>query len=75
MLTAEASMVVARSVEGEIAFCSGHIPYIGILHPEKVRVHKTDGQTVEVSVGSGFVEISRDHITVLSDKATLVSEE
>ncbi len=74
MLTAEASMVVARSVEGEIAFCSGHIPYIGILHPEKVRVHKTDGQTVEVSVGSGFVEVSHDRIIVLTDRAEVAAE-
>ena len=66
--TGEASMVVARTVEGgDIAFQPGHIPFIGILQVWSVDVVKEDGSRDPFAVHRGFVQVSDIDITILSD--------
>ena len=66
--TGEASMVVARTVEGgDIAFQAGHIPFIGILQVWSVDVVKDDGSRDTFAVHRGFVQVSGEDITILSD--------
>ncbi len=66
--TGEASMVVARTVEGgDIAFQPGHIPFIGILQVWSVVVVKEDGSRDTFAVHRGFVQVSDTDITILSD--------
>ena len=66
--TGEASMVVARTVEGgDIAFQPGHIPFIGILQVWAVVVVKEDGSRDTFAVHRGFVQVSDTDITILSD--------
>ena len=66
--TGEASMVVARTVEGgDIAFQPGHIPFIGILQVWSVDVVKEDGSRDTFAVHRGFVQVSDTEITILSD--------
>lgn len=66
--TGEASMVVARTVEGgDIAFQPGHIPFIGILQVWSVDVIKEDGSRDTFAVHRGFVQVSDSDVTILSD--------
>ncbi len=66
--TGEASMVVARTVEGgDIAFQPGHIPFIGILQVWSVDIAKEDGSRDTFAVHRGFVQVSDTEITILSD--------
>ena len=66
--TGEAAMVVARTVEGgDIAFQPGHIPFIGILQVWSVDVVKADGSRDTFAVHRGFVQVSGEDITILSD--------
>ena len=66
--TGEAAMVVARTVEGgDIAFQPGHIPFIGILQVWSVDVVKDDGSRDTFAVHRGFVQVSGEDITILSD--------
>ncbi|HCH79206.1 MAG TPA: ATP synthase F1 subunit epsilon [Acidimicrobiaceae bacterium] len=66
--TGEASMVVARTVEGgDIAFQPGHVPFIGILQVWSVDVVKEDGSRDTFAVHRGFVQVSDTDITILSD--------
>ena len=66
--TGEASMGVARTVEGgDIAFQPGHIPFIGILQVWSVDVVKEDGSRDTFAVHRGFVQVSDTDITILSD--------
>ena len=66
--TGEASMVVARTVEGgDIAFQPGHIPFIGILQVWSVDVVKEDGSRDTFAVHRGFVQVSDTDLTILSD--------
>ena len=66
--TGEASMVVARTIEGgDIAFQPGHIPFIGILQVWSVDVVKEDGSRDTFAVHRGFVQVSDTDISILSD--------
>jgi F-type H+-transporting ATPase subunit epsilon len=65
----QAEMVVARTLGGgDIAFLTGHVSFLGALDDWALRVIQEDGQ-VTFAVHGGFVEVSNDRVTVLSDVA------
>jgi F-type H+-transporting ATPase subunit epsilon len=70
----EADQVVARTTDGEIAFLTGHAPFIGALGIAQVVVTTTEGDRVRAAVHGGFVEVSHDRVTVLSDVAELADD-
>ena len=69
----EAEMVIARSAGGDIAFLTGHEPFVGTLGIGKVRILPDDRGAGEVvaAVHGGFVEVSENRVTILSDVAEL----
>ena len=71
LYSGEAEMVVCRTPAGEIAFLTGHVPFLGALGIGIVRIHQEGGDVQKVAVHEGFVEVSQDHVTLLSDVAEL----
>ena len=70
--TGEATMVVARTPEGDIAFQPGHIPFIGTLAGRgPVKIFLVEGGVKLVAVHSGFVQVANDVVSILSDVAEL----
>ncbi len=67
-------MVVVRTTDGDIAFQPGHVPFVGVLLPERVRIYGEDGDAQLIAVHSGFVEVSGDQVAILSDVAELAAE-
>ncbi|MFT5200745.1 MAG: F-type H+-transporting ATPase subunit epsilon [Candidatus Aldehydirespiratoraceae bacterium] len=66
--TGEAEMVIARTVEGgDIAFQTGHIPFIGNLAVWSVEVVKEGGERDTFAVHRGFVQVTGTQVTILSD--------
>ncbi len=74
LYSGEADMVIARTIDGEIAFMTGHAPFIGSLGIGAVTVRATDGTEVKAAVHEGFVEVTDDRVTILSDVAELVDD-
>ena len=73
--TGEADRVIARTIGGgEIAFLTGHAPFVGALDIGLVRVHSEAGVDEVIAVHGGFVEVSHDRVTVLSDVAEVASQ-
>jgi F-type H+-transporting ATPase subunit epsilon len=73
--TGEAEMVVARTVDGgDIAFQTGHVPFIGTLAIWSVDVIKEGGDRDTFAVHRGFVQVSGDEVTILSDVSEAVDE-
>jgi F-type H+-transporting ATPase subunit epsilon len=71
LFTGDADMVVARTLGGgDIAFLTGHVSFLGALDDWPLRVIQENGQ-VTFAVHGGFVEVSDDRVTVLSDVAEL----
>jgi F-type H+-transporting ATPase subunit epsilon len=73
--TGEAKMVVARTVEGgDIAFQPGHVPFIGNLQVWSVDVIKDDDSRDTFAVHRGFVQVSGDEVSILSDVSEAADE-
>ena len=70
----EAEMVIARTTDGDIAFLTGHAPFIGALGIGQVRIQLDDGGEKSAAVHGGFVEVSNNRVTILSDVAELASQ-
>ena len=66
----EAEMVVCRTTEGEVAFLSGHAPFLGALAVAPVRIISPNAVVV-AAVHGGFVEVRDDRVIILSDVAEL----
>ncbi len=71
----EATMVIARTIdEGDIAFQSGHVPFIGALAVWSVDVIREDNDRDVFAVHRGFVQVSGDQVTILSDVSEKADE-
>jgi F-type H+-transporting ATPase subunit epsilon len=70
----EADMVVARTTDGDIAFLTGHAPFIGALGIGAVTIEEPGGAQTKVAVHGGFVEVSHNKVTILSDVAELAGD-
>ena len=71
LFSGDADMVVCRTSDGEIAFLPGHVPFVGALGIAKVRIILPEKGEVAAAVHGGFVEVSHDTVTILSDVAEL----
>ena len=70
-----ATMVVTRTLGGgEIAFQPGHAPFLGALIENHTRVFLPDGTVEDIAVHGGFVEVSNNKVSILSDAAELGSQ-
>jgi F-type H+-transporting ATPase subunit epsilon len=69
-----ATMVVARTLEGEIGILPGHVPVLGVLETGPVRVKTTDGETMVAAVHGGFLSVADNVVTVLAEVAELADE-
>jgi F-type H+-transporting ATPase subunit epsilon len=74
LYSGDADMVIARTTDGEIAFMSGHAPFIGSLGVGAVTIRASEGDDVLAAVHAGFVEVTDDRVTILSDVAELVDD-
>ena len=71
LYSGEGTQVIARTRGGgDIAFLTGHEPFVGSLQASEVRVTELDGTVQSFAVRSGFVSVTGDSVTVLSDEAT-----
>ena len=70
-----AEMVIVRTVtEGDIAFLAGHVPFLGVLAPWSVDVLRAGGERDTFAVHRGFVEVSQNKVTILSDVSESAEE-
>jgi F-type H+-transporting ATPase subunit epsilon len=75
LFSGEATMVITRTLGGgEIAFLPGHAPFLGALTENHTRVFLVDGSTLDIAVHAGFVEVSNNSVSILSDTAELAPD-
>ena len=76
LYSGSADMVIARSAGGDIAFLTGHAPFVGTLGVAKLRIQpsSSEGGEVVFAVHGGFVEVKDNRVTVLSDVAEPASQ-
>lgn len=69
----EASLVVAKTVMGEIGFMPGHEPVLAILAEGQVRVTRPDGSKVLANAQDGFLSMEADVLSIVAGNAALIS--
>jgi len=68
-----ASMVIARTVEGDVGVLPGHAPLLSLLTDAVVEINTADGVVV-ATVDGGFLSVANDRVSVLSERALLAEE-
>jgi F-type H+-transporting ATPase subunit epsilon len=69
------TMVITRTLGGgEIAFQPGHAAFLGALQECHTRIYLENGDVQDIAVHGGFVEVSNNKVSILSDVAELGSD-
>ena len=70
----EALSVIARTMEGDIGILPNHEPVLAVLVPSAAEVLTTDGKREVIAVDGGFIAVSDNRVSVLSQYARLAHE-
>src|SRR3954452_5827771 len=70
----EATMVIARTVDGDIGVLRGHAPVLSLLTEAIVEITAEDGHTVFAVADGGFLSVAHDRVSILSERAELATE-
>ncbi|ADD41533.1 F0F1 ATP synthase subunit epsilon [Stackebrandtia nassauensis] len=66
--TGQATMLIARTTEGELGVMPGHAPLLGQLaDPGTVRIKTESGEEIAYQVNGGFLSVTGTGATVLAE--------
>ena len=75
LFSGEATMVITRTLGGgDIAFMPGHAPFLAAVTECHTKIHLAEGGVLDVAVHGGFVEVSNNKVSILSDVAELAPQ-
>jgi F-type H+-transporting ATPase subunit epsilon len=70
----EATMVKAKTVDGDIGVLRGHTPVLSLLSEAIIEITADDGHTVFAVTDGGFLSVAHDRVSILSERAELATE-
>jgi F-type H+-transporting ATPase subunit epsilon len=71
----DASMVIARTTEGELGVLPGHAPLLGQLADGGVvRIQEDGGSEMVFAVHGGFLSVTEDGVSILAELAESADE-
>jgi F-type H+-transporting ATPase subunit epsilon len=68
VFSGDVEMVTLPGVEGELGVFPQHVPLMTQIVPGEITARK-GGEDLFLAVGDGFVEITGDHVSVITDMA------
>jgi F-type H+-transporting ATPase subunit epsilon len=68
VFSGEATMVSARTLDGDIGILPEHIPLLGVLVPGVVTVKGTDGTTSDFDMAGGFISVNNNRVSILGEQ-------
>jgi F-type H+-transporting ATPase subunit epsilon len=74
LLSADYEMVVVPGAEGDFAVLAGHSPITSSLRPGVISIYENDVEKDRIFVNGGFVEVSKDKLTVLAEEAIYIAD-
>jgi F-type H+-transporting ATPase subunit epsilon len=66
-----ATMVKARTSDGEIGILPGHSPLLAILAEGELAIQPVSGDRIAVDVDGGFFSVDNDRVVIVADNAHL----
>ena len=73
VFSGEVDNVYLPGTEGELGILPGHVPLVTGIEPGELR-YAVNGQVEELAIGAGFLEVSQEKVTVLTDLAVTDTE-
>lgn len=70
----EATMVLARTADGDLGIMPGHSLLLGLLEDGVVEVRTPEGETQVVAAHGGFLSVAGGRVSVLAEFAELAGE-
>ena len=70
----EATMVIARTVEGEVGVLKDHAPLLSLLTDATVEITADGGETIVAVVDGGFISVANNRVSILSERALLAED-
>jgi F-type H+-transporting ATPase subunit epsilon len=65
----EATMVIARTTEGDVGILPNHSPILSLLVDGVVDVQTSEGETWVAAVSAGFLSVANNRVSVLAEYA------
>jgi F-type H+-transporting ATPase subunit epsilon len=63
----QATMVSARTTDGDLGILPGHTPLFGVLVDGAVSIKGEDGSVKDFNVQGGFLSVSNDRVSILTE--------
>jgi len=70
----DASMVIARTTEGDVGILPNHAPVLSLMVDGVVEVTTEDKEVWVAAVDAGFLSVAENRVSVLSEHAELSHE-
>jgi F-type H+-transporting ATPase subunit epsilon len=74
----QASLVIAKTADGDVGVMPGHQPIMSVLQPSvatiKTVVDGAPGDTLKVALHGGFIAVDENRVSLLSEAAELSDE-
>jgi F-type H+-transporting ATPase subunit epsilon len=69
-----ATMVRARTSDGEIGILPGHSPVLAVLAAGELAIEPVSGERINVNVDGGFFSVDSNRVVIVADNATVGDE-
>jgi F-type H+-transporting ATPase subunit epsilon len=69
----EATIVIARTPEGEFGVMADHEPMMGALATGPVEIEAANGERTTIGVHGGFIQVLENQVTLITDRAEIAS--
>ena len=70
----EATMVIARTTEGDVGILPNHAPMLSLLVDGVVDVTTSENETWVAAVDAGFLSVANNRISILSEHVEMSHE-
>jgi F-type H+-transporting ATPase subunit epsilon len=70
----DATMVIARTTEGDVGILPDHAPVLALMLDGVVEVTTTDNETWVAAVDAGFFSVADNRVSILSEHAEMSHE-
>ena len=65
----EATIVIARTADGELGIMADHQPLMGALATGAIEIESESGERTTIGVHGGFLQVLDNQVTFLTDRA------
>ncbi len=70
----QATIVIARTPEGELGIMADHEPLMGALATGPVEIEAESGERTTIGVYGGFIQVLNNQVTLITDRAQITTD-